>query len=177
MTNIGFLHSLMAPHLTLITHRTVLHGKAVRRVHRAEELKLILSLRHQRKLPKNLTIQFRNTEYQLTGYGKGFSLRGATITIYQGFNGSVTEATQRQGLTYRTLQQGEPAVTIADDKTVLNQVDQALHRQQKSTWKSVPDHPWRRPLTVFKQQPHNEYKKGDIWLWVDNKTDKSTTSG
>ena len=34
---------------------------------------------------------------------------------------------------YRTLQQGEPAVTIADDKTVLSQVDQALHRQQKST--------------------------------------------
>ena len=84
MTNIGFLHSLMAPHLTLITHRTVLHSKAVRRAHRAhraEELKLILSLRHQRKLPKNLTIQFRNTEYQLTSYGKGYRLRGATITI------------------------------------------------------------------------------------------------
>ena len=96
----GFLHSIRAqvpsPHLTLIAHRTVLHDKAVRRVHRAEELKLILSLHHQRKLSKNLTIQFRNTEYQLTCYGKGFSLRGATITICQGFTGSVTEATQRQ---------------------------------------------------------------------------------
>ena len=100
MTNIEFLHSLMAqapsPHLTLITHRAVLHDKAVRRAHRAEELKLIISLHHQRKLSKNLTIQFRNTEYQLTSYGKGFSLRGATITICQDFNGSVTEATQRQ---------------------------------------------------------------------------------
>ena len=56
----------------------------------------MLSLHHQRKLSKNLTIQFRNTEYQLTGYGKGFSLRGATITICQDFNGLVTEATQRQ---------------------------------------------------------------------------------
>ena len=81
-------------HLTLITHRTVLHDKAVRRTHRAEELKLILSLYHQRKLTKNLTIQFRNTEYQLTSYGKGYRLRGATITICQNFNGSVTEATQ-----------------------------------------------------------------------------------
>ena len=77
-------------------HRAVLHDKAVRRAHRAEELKLIISLHHQRKLSKNLTIQFRHTEYQLTGYGKGFSLRGATITICQDFNGSVTEATQRQ---------------------------------------------------------------------------------
>ena len=96
----GFLHSIRAqvpfPHLTLIAHRAVLHDKAVRRVHRAEELKLILSLYHQRKLSKNLTIQFRNTEYPLTCYGKGFSLRGATITICQGFTGSVTEATQRQ---------------------------------------------------------------------------------
>ena len=79
-----------SPHLTLITHRAVLHDKAVRRAHRAEELKLILSLRHPRELSKNLTIQFRNTEYQLTSYGKGFSLRGATITICQDFNGSVT---------------------------------------------------------------------------------------
>ena len=75
------MHSLMVPHLTLITHRTVLNGQAVRRAHRAEELKLMLSLHHQRKLSKNLTIQFRNTEYPLTGYGKDFSLRGATITI------------------------------------------------------------------------------------------------
>ena len=120
-------------------HRAVLHDKA--------ELKLILSLHHQRKLSKNLTIQFRNTEYQLTGYGKGYRLRGATITICQGFNGSVTLLHKGNVLTYRTLQQGEPAVTIADDKTVLNQVDQALHRQQKPTWKPAPDHPWRRPLT------------------------------
>ena len=104
MTTIGVLPTgrkypqaqVPSPHLTLITHRAVLHDKAVRRAHRAEELKLILSLHHPRKLSKNLTIQFRNTEYQLTGDGKGFSLRGATITICQGFNGSVTEATQRQ---------------------------------------------------------------------------------
>ena len=77
---------------------------------------------------------------------------------------------------YRTLQQGEPAVTIADDKTVLNQVDQALHRQQKSTWKPAPDHPWRRPLTRIKQQylimnmKRGHYcfgEKGTFEFWVD----------
>ncbi len=39
-----------------------------------EELKLIISLHHQCKLYKNLTIQFRATEYQLTGYGIVMSL-------------------------------------------------------------------------------------------------------
>ena len=64
-------------------HRTVLHSK--------EELQLILSLHHQRKLSKNLTLSFRNTEYQLTGYGKGYRLRGATITLCEdGATGLVT---------------------------------------------------------------------------------------
>ena len=74
------------------------------------------------------------------------------MTICQGFNGSVTLLHKGNMLAYRTRQQGEPAVIIADDKIVLNQVDQALHRQQKPTWKPAPDHPWRRPLTRIKQQ-------------------------
>ena len=49
-------------------HREVLHS--------AEALTLILCLQHRRKLSKNLTISFRNTEYQLPGYGKGYRLRG-----------------------------------------------------------------------------------------------------
>ena len=40
-------------------HRALLHS--------VEELKLILCRHHQRKLSKNLTLSFCNTEYQLTG--------------------------------------------------------------------------------------------------------------
>jgi transposase InsO family protein len=120
-------------------HRAVLHSE--------EELKLILSRHHQRKLSKNLTISFRNTEYQLQGYGKGYRLRGATVTVCEDSNGQITLLHKGKTLAYRIFQQGESIVMIADDKTVLNHVEQALHRQQKSTWKPAPDHPWRRPLT------------------------------
>ena len=122
-------------------HRVVLHSK--------EELKLILSLHHQRKLSKNLTLSFCNTEYQLQGYGKGYRLRGTTITLCEDFNGSVTLLHKGKTMAYRTFQQRESIVMIADDKTVHNHVEQTLRRQQKSTWKPAPDHPWRQPLTRY----------------------------
>ena len=34
---------------------------------------------------------------------------------------------------------------IANSKTVHNHVEQALPRQQNSTWKPALDHPWRQP--------------------------------
>ncbi len=116
-------------------HREVLHS--------AEALTLILCLQHRRKLSKNLTIAFRNTEYQLQGYGKGYRLRGATITVCEDFNGAVTLLHKGKALAYRIFQQGQAAVVLADEKTVRNHVEQALHRQQQSTWKPAPDHPWR----------------------------------
>lgn len=120
-------------------HRTVLHSE--------KDLKLILSLHHTRKLSKNLTVSFRNTEYQRQSYGKGYRLRGALVTVCEDFNGQITLLHKGKILAYRTYQQGKSIVMIADDKTVLNHVEQTLQRQQKSTWKPAPDHPWRRPLT------------------------------
>ena len=117
--------------LHIPAHREVLHS--------SEALTLILCLHHQRKLSKNLTIAFRNTEYQLQGYGKGYRLRGATITVCDDFNGAVTLLHKGKALAYRLCQQGPAAVMLADDKTVRNHVEQALHRQQQSTWKPAPD--------------------------------------
>jgi len=120
-------------------HRAVLHGDA--------ELGLILSGHHTRKLSKNLTLQFRNTEYQLQGHGNGYRLRGAAVTVFESFDGRVTLVHKGQELTYRTLQKGEAAVTLADEKTVRSHVELALQRQQQQPdWKPAPDHPWRQPL-------------------------------
>lgn len=121
-------------------HRDVLHSE--------EELQLILCQHHTRKLSKNLTLQFCNTEYQLQGYGNGYRLRGAAVTVCEGFDGRVTLLRKGQTLSYRKFQQGEAAVTLADEKTVRCHVDQVLQRQQEHpAWKPAPDHPWRQPLT------------------------------
>jgi transposase len=120
-------------------HREMLHSH--------EELELILCLHHTRKLSKNLSLQFHNVEYQLQNYGKGYRLRGATVTVCEAFDGSVTLLHKGHSLTYRKLQQGEAPVPIVDEKSVHAQVEQAKQRQrQKPAWKPPPDHPWRHSI-------------------------------
>ena len=116
-------------------------------LHSEEELSLILSLHHSRKLTKNLTIQFNNTQYQLQGYGQGYRLRGASITVCEDFDGSITLLHEGKALSYRPLLKGEPAVMLVDEKTVSNSVDKTLLKQQaQPTWKPAVDHPWKRAL-------------------------------
>ena len=38
----------------------------------------------------HLPVQYKNREYQLTGQGKGYRLRGAQVTVCEAFDGSVT---------------------------------------------------------------------------------------
>ncbi len=122
-------------------HREVLHS--------FEELELILCLHHTRKLTKNLSLQFRNVEYQLQNYGNGYRLRGARVTICEAFDGSVIILHKGRSLNYRKLQQGEAAVPLVDEKSVHAQVEQAKQKQQQKSARKLPaDHPWRRPIIV-----------------------------
>ena len=117
-------------------HRSVLYTK--------EEQRLILSLHHDRKLSKNLTIQFKNKEYQLVGYGNGYRLRQATVRICEHFNGEITLLHQGKPLAFRVLDQGEKAAVIADDKTLNPLIDEAKIKQKtRQPWKPNIDHPWR----------------------------------
>lgn len=117
-------------------HRSVLHSE--------EELALILSLHHDRKLSKNLTFQFKNKEYQLVGYGNGYRLRQATVRICEHFNGEITLLHQGKPLTFRVLDQGEKPAMIADDKTLNPLIDEAKIKQNsRQNWKPKIDHPWR----------------------------------
>ena len=61
----------VAPRTPEDAHRAVLHDAA--------ELDLILCEHHARKLTKNLTIGFRSREYQVTGRGNGYRLRGDDV--------------------------------------------------------------------------------------------------
>lgn len=126
-------------------HRPLLHSN--------EELTLILSQHHTRKLSKHLTCQFHNTQYQLQGYGKGYRLRGAIITLCESFKGEVTLLHQGQTLAYRRLQQGEPPVPIEDEKTVFNRVDKIKQQQSKRPkYKPDIDHPWKKQLKAQNTQ-------------------------
>lgn len=118
-------------------HRPVLHH--------ADELHLIFSLHHTRKLSKNLSCQFRHREYPITGQGKGYRLRGTLVTLCEHFDGSMSLLSQRRPLTFRLLEEGEPPIPIDNEKSVHARIDQFKHQQtSRPAYKPPPDHPWKR---------------------------------
>ncbi len=124
------------PQSTTDAHRPVLHS--------TEELDLILSIHHRRKLSKNLTCQFNNRQYQITGHGKGYRLRGSHVTLCQAFDGRMTILSKGQALPFRILAEGERPIPIEDDKSVLSRIDQIRNQQAaRPAYKPAPDHPWR----------------------------------
>ena len=91
-------------------HRAVLHD--------AQERDLILRLHATRKLSKNLTFQYLNREYQITGRGQGYRLRGAAVTVCDAFGAGVKVLHQGKALDFRILAEGEPPVALDDEKSV-----------------------------------------------------------
>ena len=129
----------VAPRDSADAHRPVLHD--------ARELDLILCEQHARTLTKNLTLQFENHEYQVTGQGKGYRLRGARVTVCKGFDGAVTVLRDGRELPARLLAEGAAAPPVADGKTVRGRVDEFKAEQHaRPAYKPPPDHPWRRPF-------------------------------
>ena len=121
-------------------HRPVLHDP--------QELDWIFSLHAQRKLSKNLTLQYKNREYQLTRQGKGYRLRGAKATVCETFDSSVTLLYKGLVMPYRILGEGEPIITLDDEKSIHATVEQAKtiqlnHRANKP----APAPPWKRRIT------------------------------
>ena len=100
----------VAPRNPAEAHREVLRDAA--------ELDLILSEHHTRKLTKNLTMRFECREYQVTGRGKGYRLRGAAVTVCKAYDGSVTVLREGHELPVRLLAEGAEAVPVEDEKTV-----------------------------------------------------------
>jgi len=117
-------------------HRSVLHD--------ARELALILCLQHTRKLSKNLSFRFNNGEYQITKSGHSYRLRGAAVTVCEGFDQRVSVLHNGQPLPWRLLAQGERPIALDDEKSLNQTIAHAKQRQDlHRTRKPAPDHPWK----------------------------------
>jgi transposase len=116
-------------------HRPVLNSD--------QDLNLIFSIHHQRILSKNLSLQFKKVIYNVQVEGIGYALRGAKVTVCEGFNGDITLLRNGKTLPYSTLRLGYAHKCVEDSKTVNMRVDYAIRQQRrKPKWKPAPDHPW-----------------------------------
>ena len=123
----------VAPAIEKDAHRGLLHDD--------EALNQILSIQETRVLSKNLTCQYRNTEYQIKTKTKGYQLRHTKITVCRGFDGCITLLHNGKSLDYKALTKGKKSILILNEKTVGHEVDQAKLRQMsRPNYKPAPDH-------------------------------------
>ena len=127
-------------------HRPVLHSE--------EELEIIFSIHTTRMLSKNLTIQYKNTLYQVEVQKRPRRMSHANITVCEGFGGTVFLLYQGRKLEYSTYQKAQRRQPIENEKTINLRVNQALKKQaERAQWKPAPDHPWRNFQRANNQQP------------------------
>ena len=127
----------VAPASPLDAHRPVRHAP--------HELARIFALHHARTISKTLCVQFQNRTYQLHGYGPGYRLRGASVTVCEAFDGSIELVHEGQALAYRLLREGPAPIPVETEKTLALRLA-AIRQAQRRRSKPAPDHPWRRPL-------------------------------
>jgi hypothetical protein len=126
----------VAPLDTHDAHRQVRHSEA--------ELDLIFTFQEPRTLSKCLSLQYRNTTYQIIPKGPGLTLRKARVIVCEDPQHKVTILYKGKALPYAIIRKPSRLSLTAGTKTINQQVDNALKKQKKnSAPKPAPDHPWR----------------------------------
>lgn len=113
--------------------------------HDAGELDLIFTLHSERKLSRNLSLQYQNTVYQIQGRGR--ALQQARVTVCAGFDDTITLLYQGKPLAYTVYRKGDTPPPVEDEKTLNQRVETALAKQARSS-KPKSNHPWRQYPTA-----------------------------
>ena len=120
-----------------------------------------------RRLTKGLSISFEGDAYQVTGHGRDHRLRGASVTVCKGYDGTVTVLRDGRELPVRLLGEGGEPPPVEGGKTVRSRVDLATAAQRsRLNWKPAPER--RNPKTS--QRGHFCFAgKGTFLLGVDTR--------
>ena len=94
---------------------------------------------------RRLTLPRRGRERQIQINGQGYRLRGAQVTVCEGFGERVAILQVGRPPAFRVLAVREPPIAMEDEKSVHRTVERAKVRQQACPiWRLTPDHSWRR---------------------------------
>lgn len=108
-----------------------------------QDLELIFTIQSFRVLSKNLTIQYKNTIYQIHSDRESYALRKAKVCVREKENGAITILYKGKSLSFSTYDQQQKQGEIVDSKR-LNEVMDSLQLKEKVKYKPSNSHPWKR---------------------------------
>lgn len=100
----------------------------------------ILIQKHQRKISKNLQLQYQHKVYQIQAPKQAYTLRGATITVCDN-DGDISLLYQGNMLSYKVFDLGNEPVPVMDSKAI----QASKPNINRPTYKPPANHPWRQP--------------------------------
>ncbi len=110
-----------------------------------DDLARILTLRTERVLSKNLTLQYDNVLYQIQTTRPSYALRQAKVTVCQDRHGRITILHRGRPLSFTVFQPAPRQGTVVSRKEVNSAVTKPTRRSRRSpAHVPPPDHPWRR---------------------------------
>ena len=119
-------------------HRPVLHDE--------QALSQILAIHTERTISKDLVVRFDNARLQIDAPAEHRRLQRQKVIVCEPLEGPIILLKDGRSLSYRTLEVGEPPMRLADEKSIHNQVEDALANQKRrGPTKPRPDHPWKQP--------------------------------
>lgn len=113
-------------------------------VHTAQALDLICAVKQQRTLSKNLTLQFKNNEYQLDSKHHQNRLKHKKINIIERSNGELFFQYEQELLTMHQFTNGTPPIPLDDEKTLDARITEAKIIQKNTKRKPSPSNPFNR---------------------------------
>ncbi len=99
----------------------------------------ILTVHYQRKVSKNLTVQFENQIFCLITKGSAYSLRGSKVSVIKNLTGGITILYKGKKMKYTVGHKTQIVYPPADKKSVHSRIAQAMFVREKPK----PNHPWR----------------------------------
>ena len=108
-----------------------------------QNLRRILSIKNQRKVTKNLEIQYNNEVYQITLEKPSRSLIHADVTILEGLDQRIIIEYQGKPLPFKLFSQQEVNGKIVNSK----EIDRFLNKTNKYRKQST-NHPWNQEVRV-----------------------------
>jgi hypothetical protein len=104
------------------------------------QLDLILSQHYNRKISKNLTVQFENQIYRIITKGPAYAMRGARVTVVKSPSNIIVLIYQGKKLDYQTIHKSQIIHPPENRKSVDSRVNKLV---KLKTNKPSPNHPWR----------------------------------
>ena len=117
----------------------------------SHDLESIFTIKQDRRLSKNLILQYKNTLYEIVSDRQSYTLRHAKVTVSENDSGSVRIFYKGKELKYTIHDSQEKQGIIVDSKH-LNQKVESLIKKTKN----IPSkyHPWRKNsgrIPIFSQ--------------------------